>query len=57
MPQVNSPNWCFAKHGYQVEREGYHRTVYSPEGDAVLIRAGYDEELSFCREKGFLVSE
>jgi hypothetical protein len=54
---VNSPNWCFINHGYRIERDGHHRTIYSPFGEMVLNKAGYDEELNFCRENGLLVKE
>jgi hypothetical protein len=55
--QVNSPNWCFSQNGYRVERDGYLRTVFSPGGEVVLNKAGYDAELNFCRENGLLVKE
>lgn len=57
MPEVNSPNWCWAQNGYRVERDGYHRTIYSPTGEMVLFHPGYDEEHKFCTEHGFIVAE
>ena len=62
-PQPNSPNGCFQRHGYTVERTprktvtGYHRAVYDPNGQQVLNRAGYDAEIQFCADHGLLQDE
>ncbi|MNM68432.1 hypothetical protein D3C81_799930 [compost metagenome] len=63
MPDPNSPNGCFQRHGYTVERTprktgpGYHRAVYDQNGQQVLNRAGYDAELQLCAEHGLLLNE
>ena len=60
-PQPNSPNGCFDRHGYTVIRtprksgSGHHRSVYDPNGQQVLNRAGYDAEIQFCRENRLMV--
>jgi len=59
-PDPNSPNGCFSRHGYKVEREprrsgqGYHRTVLDPHGNQVLQRAGYEAEIQFCRDNNLM---
>lgn len=63
MPDPNSPNGCFQRHGYTVERTprksgaGYHRAIYDQHGQKVLNRAGYDAEMQFCAQQGMLVNE
>ncbi|MCU1758748.1 hypothetical protein NTD84_03305 [Pseudomonas sp. 14P_8.1_Bac3] len=63
MPYPNSPNGCFERHGYTVERTprrsgvGYHRAIYDRHGQQVLSRAGYDAEIKFCREHGLMLQE
>uniref|UniRef100_A0AAU6W692 Uncharacterized protein n=1 Tax=Pseudomonas phage Aurca01 TaxID=3138527 RepID=A0AAU6W692_9VIRU len=63
MPDPNSPNGCFQRHGYTVERRprksgaGYHRAIYAQNGQQVLSRAGYDAEIQFCREQGLMLKE
>lgn len=56
----NSPNGCFARHGYRIERrpnprgELKLRQIYSPSGEMVLCAAGYDAEIQFCRDNDLL---
>lgn len=63
MPDPNSPNGCYLRHGYKVERAprksgaGYHRAIYDQNGQQVLNRAGYDAELQFCIERGLMLKE
>jgi hypothetical protein len=63
MPNPNSPNGCYQRHGYTVERTprksgfGFHRAIYDQNGQQVLIRAGYDAEIQFCREQGLTLRE
>lgn len=63
MPNPNSPNGCYQRHGYTVERTprksgaGFHRAVYDRAGQQVLNRAGYDAELQFCVENGLMLKE
>lgn len=61
MPQhPDSPNGCFARHGYQVikapNRKGQlkRRLIYNPVGELVLEAAGYDAEMQFCIDNGLL---
>lgn len=55
-PETNSPNGCYARHGYTVLRtprkngQGHHRKICDPTGRVVLDRAGYEAELAFCIE-------
>jgi len=62
-PKVNtmtdhpqSPNGLWAKHGYTIQREprGYGssmiRTITAPDGEVVLVDAGYDGEVKWIRE-------
>jgi len=63
MPHPNSPNGCYQRHGYTVERTprksgaGHHRAIYDQNGQQVLSRAGYDAEIQFCREQGLMLKE
>jgi hypothetical protein len=63
MPNPNSPNGCYQRHGYTVARTphksgtGFHRAIYDPNGQQVLSRAGYDAEIQFCREQGLLIND
>ncbi len=63
MPDQNSPNGCFQRHGYTIVRTprksgaGHHRAIYDPGGQQVLNRAGYDAELQFCSEHRLLLEE
>lgn len=63
MADPNSPNGCFQRHGYNVERTprksgaGHHRAIYDRSGQQVLKRAGYDAEIQFCHEKGLMLRE
>lgn len=63
MPNPNSPNGCYQRHGYTVARTprkrgpGSHRAIYDPNGQQVLNRAGYDAEIQFCREQGLLFDD
>lgn len=63
MPDPNSPNGCFQRHGYTVVRTprksgtGFHRAIYDKAGQQVLNRAGYDAELQFCTDRGLLQVE
>ena len=60
MPNPNSPNGCYQRHGYTVERTprksgaGQHRAIYDQNGQLVLARAGYDAELQFCIDLGLM---
>ena len=63
MPNPNSPNGCYQRHGYTVERTprksgaGHHRAIYDQNGQLVLARAGYDAELQFCIDLGLMQKE
>ncbi len=63
MPDPNSPNGCFQRHGYTVERMprksgvGHHRAIYDRNGQQVLNRAGYDAEIQFCAERGLMLKD
>ncbi|AVJ25450.1 hypothetical protein CQ006_04765 [Pseudomonas cedrina] len=63
MPNLNSPNGCYQRHGYTVERTprkggaGHHRAIYDQSGQLVLNRAGYDAEIQFCIERGLMLKE
>ena len=51
-----SPDGLWAKHGYTIQREprGYGssmiRTITAPDGEAVLVDAGFDGEMQWIRE-------
>jgi glyoxylase-like metal-dependent hydrolase (beta-lactamase superfamily II) len=51
-----SPNGLWAKHGYTIQREprGYGssmiRTITAPDGEAVLVDAGFEGEMQWIRE-------
>ena len=63
MPDPNSPNGCFQRHGYTVERTlrnsgvGHHRAIYDQNGQQVLSRAGYEAEIQFCAERGLMLKD
>ena len=63
MPDPNSPNGCYQRHGYTVVRTpskhgtGFHRAIYDPSGQQVLNRAGMDAEIQFCIENGLMQQE
>ena len=63
MPQPNSPNGCFERHGYTVVRTprksgvGSHRAIYDQRCQQILNRAGYDAEMQFCRDQGLLEAD
>ncbi|MDG9807736.1 hypothetical protein N7613_03695 [Pseudomonas juntendi] len=63
LAQPNSPNGCFERNGYTVVRTprkigaGFHRAIYDHAGQQVLNRAGYEAELQFCADHGFLQVE
>lgn len=65
MPNLNpnSPNGCYQRHGYTVERTrrksgaGHHRVIYDQNGQQVLSRAGYNAEIQFCIEHGLMLKE
>jgi hypothetical protein len=63
MPDPNSPNGCYQRHGYTVERtprksgSGFNRAIYDHAGQQVLSRAGYDAEMQFCIESGLTLKE
>jgi len=63
MPNPNSPNGCYQRHGYTVDRTarksgaGFNRAIYDQNGQQVLSRAGYDAELQFCIERGLMLKE
>lgn len=63
MPHPNSPNGCYQRHGYTVDRTprksgaGHHRAIYDQNGQLVLARAGYDAELQFCIDLGLMQKE
>ena len=59
-PNPNSPNGCWARHGYRVERTeramgSPKRDIYAPDGTLVLEDSDYDEEMAYCREHGLLL--
>lgn len=59
-PHPNSPNGCWLRHGHRIERVGKYgckRNIYAPDGTLVLTNAGYDEQISYCKEHGFLLPE
>ena len=59
-PHPNSPNGCWLRHGYRIERVGKYgckRNIYAPDGTLVLSDAGYDEQMAYCREHGLLLPE
>ena len=51
-----SPNGLWTKHSYTIQREpgGYGssmvRTITAPDGEVVLVDAGYDGEVKWIRE-------
>jgi hypothetical protein len=53
--QVGSPNYCWEKAGYRIERierkpgAPVLRNIYDPEGNLVLSGAGYDGEMEEIR--------
>ncbi|WP_120967369.1 hypothetical protein [Comamonas sp. lk] len=56
----NSPNGCWDRHGYRVERIGQAmgaptRNIYGPDGALVLADTDYDEEMAYCREHDLLL--
>lgn len=63
MPDPNSPNGCYQRHGYTVERTlrksgvGHHRAIYDQNGQQVLSRAGYEAEIQFCAERGLMLKD
>lgn len=48
--QPGSPNYYWAKHGYTVVRNGWHRTIVGPNGNEVLHDADHEEELDWINE-------
>lgn len=61
-PHPNSPNGCWARHGYRVERTSRpmgpaRRDVYGPDGALALEDSNYDKEIAYCRENGLLLPE
>lgn len=55
MRDSNSPNGCWERHGYRVERYSVNpgaparlRRIYAPTGELVLDGVGYDAEIRFC---------
>lgn len=58
----NSPNGCFERHGYTIERRpgpdgSKVRTIRNPEGEVVLQGAGYDAEIAFCKENSLMIED
>lgn len=56
-PDRNSPNGCWAAHGYRVERYGNkRRRVYTPNGELIFDHgaAGYEAEMEYCERNGLL---
>jgi hypothetical protein len=60
----NSPNGCWSRHGYRVERYAAQpgwpvklRRIYAPDGALVLDGQGYDEEVGYCRVHGLMDQE
>ena len=62
-PKVNtmtdhpqSPNGLWSKHGYTIHRKprgavsSKIRTITAPDGEAVLVDAGFDGEMQWIRE-------
>ena len=59
-PHPNSPNGCWERHGYRIERIKRpmgppKRNIYAPNGTLVLEDSGYDEEMAYCRKNGLLL--
>ena len=59
-PNPNSPNGCWERHGYRIERipavmGAPTRNIYNPAGTLVLADTNYDEEMTYCREHGLLL--
>lgn len=54
-PNTNSPNDCWNRAGYTVQRNGKLRTIYDNQGNAVIDRAGYDGEIEYCRKHCLMV--
>ena len=59
-PAPNSPNGCWERHGYRVERipktmGSPTRNIYAPDGTPVLKDSDYDEEMAYCRKHGLLL--
>ncbi|WP_120967849.1 hypothetical protein [Comamonas sp. lk] len=59
-PHANSPNGCWARHGYRVERMerpmgSPMRNIYGPDGTLVLKDSDYDKEMAYCRKHGLLL--
>lgn len=58
----DSPNGCFARHGYRIEKcpnpkgELKWRRIYNPAGEVVLYAVGYDAEMQFCKDNGLLTA-
>lgn len=53
----NSPNGCWARHGYFIERKGGNRRVYKPNGDLLFDhgRCGYGDEMEYIIKHGLLL--
>ena len=52
----NSPNGCWKRHGYKVERDGKRRTIFAPSGELIFEHgpAGYDAEMEYCKQHELL---
>lgn len=58
-PQKNSPNDCFARHGYHVHRYknksgGVSRIIVSPEGELELVNPSYEVCMQLCKDRNLV---
>lgn len=55
----NSPNGCWERNGYRIERSGKRRKVFSPDGALIFDhgQVGYDAEMEYIRLHGMLINE
>ncbi|WP_426785841.1 hypothetical protein ACP3TB_21590 (plasmid) [Rahnella variigena] len=53
---ANSPNGCWLRNGYVIEREGKRRRIYTPTGDLIFDHAssGYEDEMAYIKEHNLL---
>lgn len=59
MEHPDSPNGCWKRHGYRIERDGKRRKIFSPHGSLIFNHgpAGYEDEMEYIRKHGLLLTQ
>ena len=59
MASKNSPNECWERNGYKIDRSSGRRQIINPNGEIIFDHGtnGYEDEMTYIIENGLLADE